>query len=84
MSKVVTVSPLPHQHLFVEMADGECGEFDMTPYLESEFFSALKDDAYFKQVTVFFRGVGWPDGQDIGPDTIAAGLVKSKNAQHQK
>lgn len=80
MNKVITVRPLLHQHLFVEMADGQCGEFDMSPYLESQFFSALKDDAYFKQVAVFFRGVGWPDGQDIGPDTIAAGLVKSKKS----
>ena len=80
MNKVVTVRPLLHQHLFVEMADGQCGEFDMSPYLESQFFSALKDDSYFKQVAVFFRGIGWPDGQDIGPDTIAAGLVKSKSS----
>lgn len=80
MNKVVTVRPLLHQHLFVEMADGQCGEFDMSPYLESQFFAALKDDFYFKQVAVFFHGVGWPDGQDIGPDTIAAGLMNSKSS----
>lgn len=38
MNKVVTVHPLLRQHLFVEMADGQCGEFDMTPYLERIFF----------------------------------------------
>jgi hypothetical protein len=38
MNKVVNISPLLHQHLFVEMADAQCGEFDMTPYIESDFF----------------------------------------------
>jgi hypothetical protein len=74
MNKVVTVFPLSDGHLFIEMANGQCGEFDMKPYMGSEFFSALKNEGYFKQVKLFFRGVGWPDGQDIGPDTVAAGL----------
>ncbi len=80
MNKVITVYSLPHRHVYVKMANGQCGEFDMTPYLESDFFSALKNDDYFKQVRLFFQGIGWPDGQDIGPDTIAAGLIlKNKN-----
>jgi hypothetical protein len=74
MNKVANVYSLPHGHLYIELSDGRCGEFDMTPYMESTFFSALKNDDYFKQVRIFFQGVGWPDGQDIGPDTIAAEL----------
>ena len=77
MNKVINVYSLSHGYLYVEMADGQCGEFDMTPYMESAFFSALKNEDYFKLVRSFFQGIGWPDGQDIGPDTIAAGL-KSK------
>ena len=74
MNKVISVHSLSHGLLYVELTDGQSGEFDMTPYMESAFFSALKNDDYFKQVKLFFQGIGWPDGQDIGPDTIAAGL----------
>ncbi len=76
MNKVIKVYSLPHGRLYIEMADGQCGEFDMTPYMDSDFFSALKNEHYFKQVTLFFQGIGWPDGQDISPDTIMAGLLR--------
>ena len=74
LNKVSCVRPLADGVLWVEFADGACGEFDVKPYMESEFFSALKDPAYFQRVQTFFAGVGWPDGQDLGPDTIAAEL----------
>lgn len=78
MNKVIDVHSLPNRHLYIEMSDGQCGEFDMSPYMESDFFSPLKNEYYFKKVTLFFRGIGWPDGQDISPDTIMAGL-KNRN-----
>ena len=74
MNKVIKVSALPDGLLSVTLQDGRCGEFDVKPYMQSDFFGALKNDSYFKQVGLFFSGVGWPDGQDLGPDTIAAQL----------
>jgi hypothetical protein len=73
MNKVVNVSPLLLQHLFVEMADGQCGEFDMSPYVESDFFSRLKDDAYFKQVAVFFVELAGLMGRILGPIRLLRG-----------
>ncbi len=55
-------------------SDGESGIFDVRPYIKSDFFKRLEDDAYFRQVRLFFTGIGWPEGQDLGPDTIAADL----------
>lgn len=75
MDKVKRVEVLTGGRLFIEMNDGRHGEFDVTPYMGSEFFAALKDEDYFKKVTLFFSGIGWPGGQDIGPDTIAAELT---------
>ena len=72
MNSVLRVTPLPNGFLAVMLKDGRCGEFDVTPYMQSDFFSALKNENYFNQVALFFAGVGWPDGQDLGPDTIAA------------
>jgi len=75
MNKVLTVKPLSDGRVLVTMADGCCGEFDVNPYMKSDFFSGLKNEAYFNKVRLVFKGIGWPDGQDLGPDTIAAQLV---------
>lgn len=80
MNKVTRVQPLPDGRLFVEMADGRCGEFDVKPYMRSAFFSSLTDQTYFNQVQLVFSGIGWPNGQDLGPDTIAAELVATEPA----
>lgn len=74
MNKVISVQPLANGHLLIEMEDGHSGEFYVRPFMNSVFFRELKDTNYFNQVRLFFRGVGWPNGQDIGPDTIAAQL----------
>ena len=74
MDKIVKVLPLLNGVLQVEFKDGRCGEFDVKPFMKSAFFSALSGESYFQKVALFFSGVGWPDGQDLGPDTVAAGL----------
>ncbi len=80
MNKVINVSPQPEGKVFVELADGRCGEFDLKPYMKSDFFSVLMNEDYFSKVRLVFKGIGWPDGQDLGPDTIAAQLVEVERA----
>ena len=75
MNKVLAVRPLADGRVFVTLADGRSGEFDVKPYMKSDFFSGLMNEAYFNKVRLVFKGIGWPDGQDLGPDTIAAQLV---------
>lgn len=80
MNKVISVRPCTGGRLFVEMADGRSGIFDTRPYMVSDFFLELENEAYFRRVRIFFSGVGWPNGQDFGPDTIDAELLESANA----
>lgn len=82
MNKVLKVQALDGGFLRVQMADGRTGDFDVNPYMASDFFAELKNDAYFKQVTLFFSGVAWPNGQDLGPDTISAHLLLTENLSH--
>jgi hypothetical protein len=77
MDKIISVSPLENKRVAVVFADGRSGIFDVAPYIRSDFFRHLDDDNYFKQVHLFFTGIGWPEGQDLGPDTIAAELQPS-------
>jgi Protein of unknown function (DUF2442) len=76
MNKVTHVRPLPNAKVFVVMADGRCGEFDVKPYMKGDFFSCLMKEDYFSKVCLVFKGIGWPDGQDLGPDTISAHLMQ--------
>lgn len=76
MNKVVSVLAESEGRVFVEMADGRRGLFDVRPYMRSEFFRELESETYFRQVRIFFNGIGWPNGQDLGPDTVAADLVE--------
>ena len=77
MKKIISVSPLEGRKVAVVFSDCISGIFDVAPYIRSEFFKRLDDDSYFKQVRLFFSGIGWPDGQDLGPDTIEADLQPS-------
>lgn len=74
MKKVMSVRPLAGKKVEVVFSDGVSGIFDVSPYIRSEFFKRLEDDEYFNQVRLFFTGIGWPEGQDLGPDTIEADL----------
>lgn len=74
MNKVIDVRVKTTGVVLIEMADGRRGEFDVRPFMASDFFRELENEAYFGQVRVFFHGIGWPNGQDLGPDTLAAEL----------
>jgi hypothetical protein len=74
MLKVMQVSPLAHGRVYVEFNDGQKGEVDIAPFMKSPFFLKLADETYFSKVSLFFGGIGWPDGQDLGPDTLVADL----------
>lgn len=74
MNRIIEAIPLSGGYLQVVMDDGRCGKFDVNPFMNSDYFAALKDETYFQKVSLFFAGVGWPDGQDLGPDTVSSGL----------
>jgi len=78
MIAVTQVTPLENGLLHIILSDGSAGIFDVKPYCSSAFFKELQQDDYFRQVGIFFRGIGWPHGQDIGPDTIADNLVEAE------
>jgi len=58
-NKIVTAAALPDGFLQVEFSDGRFEEFDVKPYMTSDFFVALRNQDYFKQLGLFFSGVGW-------------------------
>ncbi|MEN9353284.1 MAG: hypothetical protein RL318_609 [Fibrobacterota bacterium] len=72
---VTLVKPQSDHRLYVELADGTKGFFDMKPYLGYSAFQELRNDAYFQQAGIFYGVVTWPNEQDIAPETLQAELV---------
>jgi hypothetical protein len=78
MIAVTQATPLENGLLRIVLSDGSSGTFDIKPYCASDYFKELLHDDYFRQVSIFFRGIGWPHGQDIGPDTIVEELIDAE------
>ena len=74
-SDVLTVKPKDNHRIYVELADGRRGLFDLTPYLDHGALQPLRDPAYFNRVGIMFGAVTWPNGQDIAPATLVAGMT---------
>lgn len=67
---VKKVIPLSDYRIYVEIADGRRGIFDLKPYLDRGIFRELQDQHYFRQVGILFGAVTWPHEQDIAPETL--------------
>ena len=58
--------------LLVKSDDNICGEFDVSPYLQSEVFSPLKERKNFESVKNGGYFIEWECGADLSADTIEA------------
>jgi len=72
---VKCVKPLLNYRIYVELENGQKGQFDLKPYLDRGVFRELKNVHYFNQVGILFGAVTWPNEQDIAPETLLAELV---------
>jgi hypothetical protein len=69
---IAEVVPRAGHMLLIRADDGQQGVFDVTPYLESEAFSALKDPGQFVRVHNGKYFIEWDCGADLSADTIEA------------
>ncbi|NUN16045.1 MAG: DUF2442 domain-containing protein [Myxococcales bacterium] len=70
-----TVKPLADYRIYVEIADGRRGIFDMKPYLDRGVFQELRDIHYFNQVGVVFGAIMLSNQQDIAPETLLDEMI---------
>ena len=71
---MIISSVTPHCNFVLEIRakDGRTGFFDVSPYLESEVFSGLKEEQPFEHVTNGGYFIEWKCGADLSADTIEA------------
>ena len=73
MRKIISIAIGEDYHLLLTFQDGIRVSFDVRPYINGEWYSALRNPEYFRQVkvhSVLEDTIEWPDGQDIGPEDI--------------
>ena len=70
MNRVIDAKANEDFSLDLKFDNGSVKRFDVTPYLNLGVFRELKDADYFKQVTIAFGTVQWPNEQDISPDAL--------------
>lgn len=70
--RLAAVTPLDDYSLLLEYKTGERKRFDVRPYIQGTFMGKLADVDYFKTARLEYDGwfVGWPGGQDLGPDDL--------------
>ena len=71
---MIISSITPHRNYVLEIRaeDGRSGFFDVSPYLEAEVFSGLKEEQAFNRVTNGGYFIEWECGADLSADTIEA------------
>ncbi len=68
MDKVVSAKPLENYLLEIDFADGFRKVIDICPFIGKGISVALKDESYFRQVTIEDGGgIAWPNGYDFCP-----------------
>jgi len=71
---IKNITPQEDYSLKIISEDGRSGLFDVTPYLDLEVFSELKNINSFYQVSNGGYFVEWDCGADLSADTIEANL----------
>ncbi len=75
MDRVISVKPLENYLLEIEFADGFHKVIDIHPFIGEGISAALKDEAYFRQVTLEDGGgIAWPNGYDFCPNFLREDL----------
>ena len=70
--KIIGLAPLADYKLQLCYETGEEKIFDVSPYIQGDWYGRLRDIEYFKTVRILPEGTGieWADGQDIAPHEL--------------
>ena len=78
--RVTSLEPYPDHRLLLHFDNGEARMFDLTPWLDSGVFRALRDSDDFALAEVVDGSVEWPGEIDLSYDTL---YVRSVVAQSE-
>lgn len=70
--KIIDLTPTKDYKLILIYDSGERKIFDVTPYINGDWYKELLSIDYFLSVKIICDGIGieWPNGQDISPHEL--------------
>lgn len=70
--KLLKVEPTNDHKLILLYETGEKKIFDVTPYINGDWYNELLNINYFNSIKIISGGSGieWPNGQDISPHEL--------------
>ena len=75
MDRVISVKPLENFLLEIEFAHALRKVIDIRPFIANGISAALKDESYFRQVSLEDGGgISWPNGYDFCPNFLREDL----------
>ncbi len=73
---IESIVPQNNYLLYITDENNQSGLFDVTPYLDSEAFSQLKENDNFNKIHNGKYFIEWDCGADLSADTIEAKWTK--------
>ena len=80
--RIKNVKAEDNYQIRIWFTNGEIKVFNLIPYLETGFFSELKEKNIFFSVRPFMGSIQWSNGLDLCPDTLYEGGEAVKQALH--
>lgn len=70
--KIIDLTATKDYKLILKYDSGEKKMFDVTPYINGDWYKELLSIDYFLSVKIICNGIGieWPNGQDISPHEL--------------
>ena len=70
LHQITAAEAISDSHVRVSFDTGEVAIFDCSPYMKENYWSSLRQPAYFRQVTLDHGVLTWPNGVDIAPEDV--------------
>ena len=70
MREIIQVKPLENYNLLLVFENGERRIKDMKPYLEKGIFNKLKDETFFKKVSILYGAISWAGEIELCADSL--------------
>ena len=79
---LISAKALDGYRLDLVFADGRCGVFDCSPYMQFEFMEGVREPSKFAEVMVDHGTASWPGGEDLCPDDLYCNLIEKEMTEN--
>ena len=76
LHQITAAEAISDSHVRVSFDTGDVAVFDCSPYMKENYWSSLRQPAYFRQVKAECGMLCWPNDIDIAPEDVWEDAVR--------